>query len=222
MIKIERKLNKKKAMTLAEILITLGIIGVVAAFTIPTLMNKTQDAELKTAFKKAYSVVNQAYQLATLENGGGFGPVTQSTPQSWVKYNALKSQLKVVQDCPYNANAKGKCWSNSGVGLKDWQVTSCGAASNNIYQNNNASFVTADGMFWMLYTYSSTTGWDIIFVDVNGDKKPNDWGKDAFMFYMNDSNITPFSYTCAGNLKHNDGTVVDSMTEFSAPLLNNE
>nr|MBP7211932.1 type II secretion system protein [bacterium] len=38
-------MNKKSAFTLAEVLITLGIIGVVAAMTIPTLMNKTSEAQ---------------------------------------------------------------------------------------------------------------------------------------------------------------------------------
>lgn len=48
----ENCFDRKNAFTLAEVLITLGIIGVVAAMTIPTLMNKTNDAELKSAYKK--------------------------------------------------------------------------------------------------------------------------------------------------------------------------
>ena len=46
--------------TLAEVLITLGIIGVVAAMTMPTLINSTQGAQYKTAYKKALSVLSQA------------------------------------------------------------------------------------------------------------------------------------------------------------------
>ena len=46
--------------TLAEVLITLGIIGVVAAMTMPTLMNATNGAQYKTAYKKALSVLSQA------------------------------------------------------------------------------------------------------------------------------------------------------------------
>ena len=46
--------------TLAEVLITLGIIGVVAAMTMPTLINSTQGAQYKTAFKKALTVLSQA------------------------------------------------------------------------------------------------------------------------------------------------------------------
>ena len=54
-------LNKKrKAFTLAEVLITLGIIGVVAAMTIPTLMNSTDDQQNKVAYKKAMSIRERA------------------------------------------------------------------------------------------------------------------------------------------------------------------
>ena len=49
--------------TLAEVLITLGIIGVVAAMTMPTLMNSTQGAQYKAAYKKALSALSQAVTL---------------------------------------------------------------------------------------------------------------------------------------------------------------
>ncbi len=51
------------AFTLAEVLITLGIIGVVAAMTIPTVINATNGAQYKTAFKKALSVMAQAVEM---------------------------------------------------------------------------------------------------------------------------------------------------------------
>ena len=51
---------KREGFTLAEVLITLGIIGVVAAMTIPTLISNTNGAQFKTGFKKALSTLNQA------------------------------------------------------------------------------------------------------------------------------------------------------------------
>ena len=54
---------KKLGFTLAEVLITLVIIGVIAAMTVPTLMNNTQGQENKTAFKKAISSLNQALTM---------------------------------------------------------------------------------------------------------------------------------------------------------------
>ena len=51
---------KKLGFTLAEVLITLVIIGVIAAMTVPTLMNNTNAQEFRSALKKAISVANQA------------------------------------------------------------------------------------------------------------------------------------------------------------------
>lgn len=205
--------------TLSEVLIALAIIGVVAALSLPPLLNSPQNTELNTAAKKAVSIASQAYKAATIDNGGGFGlfVLGSSSSQGVDKFNALKSQLKVINDCPYNSNAQGKCWSNSGVGLKNYYVTNCSKTSNDGTQFRNMSFTTADGMFWMLFTNSATTGYDWLFIDVNGDKKPNDWGKDVFIFQMRDLDIMPFTYACSGNLKHNDGTTVN-IAEFSAPF----
>lgn len=60
---------KIKAFTLAEVLITLGIIGIVAALTMPTLINSTHGKELDAALKKAYSILQQAIQRMTFEEG---------------------------------------------------------------------------------------------------------------------------------------------------------
>ena len=56
-------MTKRYGFTLAEVLITLGIIGVVAAMTMPTLMNSTQGAQYKAAYKKALSALSQAVTL---------------------------------------------------------------------------------------------------------------------------------------------------------------
>lgn len=52
--------KSKKGFTLAEVLITLGIIGVVAAMTIPTLIANTNGAKFRSQFKKTLSTLNQA------------------------------------------------------------------------------------------------------------------------------------------------------------------
>ncbi|MDD3237319.1 MAG: prepilin-type N-terminal cleavage/methylation domain-containing protein [Candidatus Gastranaerophilales bacterium] len=60
---------KKKAFTLAEVLITLVIIGVIAAITIPSLLNKTNQQEYRVGAKKAYSVLSQAAQHYYADTG---------------------------------------------------------------------------------------------------------------------------------------------------------
>ena len=61
--------SRKKAFTLAEVLITLGIIGVVAALTIPTLIQNYQEKAIVTKLKQSMSLFNQAFKMAELENG---------------------------------------------------------------------------------------------------------------------------------------------------------
>ena len=56
-------MTKRFGFTLAEVLITLGIIGVVAAMTMPTLMNQTNGAQYKAAYKKALSAIAQGVTL---------------------------------------------------------------------------------------------------------------------------------------------------------------
>lgn len=60
---------KKFGFTLAEVLITLGIIGVIAALTLPSLIQKKQTKELETGLKVAYSLINQA--IINANNGAG-------------------------------------------------------------------------------------------------------------------------------------------------------
>ena len=55
--------------TLAEVLITLGIIGVVAAMTLPTLIQTNKNKEVETKLQKIYSVMNQAILMSELDNG---------------------------------------------------------------------------------------------------------------------------------------------------------
>src|SRR5574344_2677103 len=60
---------KKTAFTLAEVLIVLGIIGIVAAMTIPTLMNKIQKHEYVVGLKKEYSMLNSGFAHILADEG---------------------------------------------------------------------------------------------------------------------------------------------------------
>ncbi|MBR1754332.1 type II secretion system protein, partial [bacterium] len=61
--------GRMRGFTLAEVLITLGIIGVVAAMTIPTLMQKTNDKDIVAQLSKDYSVLSQAWKMVEMEYG---------------------------------------------------------------------------------------------------------------------------------------------------------
>lgn len=67
MLHIKRTLNK--GFTLAEVLITLGIIGIVAAMTLPALTANYRKQVVVTRMQKFYTVFNQAIKMSELENG---------------------------------------------------------------------------------------------------------------------------------------------------------
>jgi len=93
---------KFRAFTLAEVLITLGIIGVVAAMTMPTLIQKHRKTVAETGLKKFYTIMNQAIQLSVNDNGETkYWEFTEATyapepnKQFYNKY--LKKYLKTLK-----------------------------------------------------------------------------------------------------------------------------
>lgn len=81
------KILKNKAFTLAEVLITLGIIGVVAAMTIPTLIANYQKKQTALGVKKAYTELNQIVRMATADYGdpSGWDYYGEDELQQWVE-----------------------------------------------------------------------------------------------------------------------------------------
>lgn len=88
---------KCQGFTLAEVLITLGIIGVVAAMTIPTLISNTNGAKFRSQFKKTLSTLNQAglmaqaqydFDYAGTTAGCGANPATEH-PESTMTFCAI-------------------------------------------------------------------------------------------------------------------------------------
>ena len=72
----------KKGFTLAEVLITLGIIGVVAAMTIPTLIANTNSTRFMAQFKKSYSTLNQALRRGLSDHGLDFGALNSACSEN--------------------------------------------------------------------------------------------------------------------------------------------
>ncbi len=70
-------MQAKRAFTLAEVLITLGIIGVVAAMTIPTLIANTRSQQYRSAFKKTVSVLGQAARMSQAQYGFDYAGISQ-------------------------------------------------------------------------------------------------------------------------------------------------
>lgn len=93
MIRICRSL---KGFTLAEVLITLGIIGVVAAITIPSLISKVQKAQIEALVKENYSSVAQAMRMASADDAEALPVIANSTQgmKEWFN-NFLAPYMKI-------------------------------------------------------------------------------------------------------------------------------
>ena len=97
--------KNKWAFTLAEVLITLGIIGVVAAMTLPTLIQKYQEKVTVNKLKKMYSVLSQAYNLYRIDNELEIIPYTAEGAEK--AFNIFKPYLKIATDCGTTNSAAG-------------------------------------------------------------------------------------------------------------------
>lgn len=106
---------KKFGFTLAEVLITLGIIGVVAALTMPTLIQSHKKHVVETRLKHFYSVINQAVKLSEAYNGD---KTTWSVSENGQFWNYIEPYLKYtkIEDVSheYNDNIDQKVYLSNG------------------------------------------------------------------------------------------------------------
>lgn len=188
------------AFTLAEVLIVMGIIGIIAEMTIPTIIEDFQKQTEVISLKKFYTSFNQILITMASANGcnsdlvctglfaSGGSTTTQTLGDELVKY------VKTTQICGTSSSTPPFCQSPS------QNLSYDGTGTN--YTNANSStyykFVTMDGMSISVVNYSngcSTPTWGnnlgymtqtcgYIMVDVNGLKKPNALGRDIFTFYI--------------------------------------
>ena len=92
----------KKAFTLAEVLITLVVVGIIAAITIPIIHQNQQKRELYSQFMKTYSTLNQAMNMAITVGGGVSGYNLESIDGSKEKADEflntyIKPYVKVIK-----------------------------------------------------------------------------------------------------------------------------
>jgi len=169
---VNKRLNKFRrysAFTLAEVLITLAIIGIVSAMIIPTLINNIQDQVYKVAYKKAFSVASQVWVRAVNDDKIVYRSGWLDATAKVTNFKAFKSYFQIIKDC--NNSNNSECWA-SGEGY--W-------GSNTLPASDALAFTDASGMSWSLADNTSETGNDLM-VDTNGPKKPNKYGQDRFSF----------------------------------------
>lgn len=181
----------KKAFTLAEVLITLTIIGVIAALTIPNLMQKWSDQADISKIKKAYSMLNNAMKIAVLENGNisewAWPEKKDYTDTTWNNYtfcaDLFSQYLKTAQKC--GSSIIRQC---SRYTVKDLQGNDLNNSASPVFYAGE--LILTNGMHFYCSPQGITTsdGMIRLTVDINGQKAPNRVGYDIFWFFFTPKN----------------------------------
>ncbi len=179
----------KKAFTLAEVLITLAIIGVVAALTIPTVVRNYQKHQTVTQLKKTYSALANTTNLAIAEYGPIEGwEINESTGAGSENFanKYLIPYLKVQKNCKIQTT--GDC---------TFYISYLNSITTNQLGQNWARFYLTDGTLIIVYNYNEGgIKYVEVYVDLNGQRKPNKVSRDIFYFvyFLNTGKFMPNGY----------------------------
>jgi prepilin-type N-terminal cleavage/methylation domain-containing protein len=166
---VSNKLQLQPAFTLAEVLITLGIIGIIAEITIPTLVQNIQTQSMKAAYKVAYSELAQAtVEITTDSSGSLVGVFTDRT----TAVNMYSQKLKVIKTC-IDPSGNWTCPMSSGLNHIQSVITLANGAQIGI----SAIDTNCNDSSWGLANFGQNLCTEF-YIDVNGDKKPNKAGED--------------------------------------------
>ena len=179
------KKSRKAGFTLAEVLITLGIIGVVAALTLPTLIKNYQKQVWVNQLKKAYSTLNNGFKQIVAEEGctslACYSP-SSANINDCLDFSNKKTVEKIVSTFKLT-NVEATYYIDSIYNYKCYNLS--GIFTGTPFEPNSSNIVgtTPDGMILAISDCPTS-----IMVDLNGLKAPNTYGRDIFGFYFFDSN----------------------------------
>ena len=191
--------GRKQAFTLAEVLITLGIIGVVAAIVMPGLITKIQDRVNIVRWKKSYALVAEAVKrvknrdISVCEAANCRAvriPNITGNPDIYFSnafIEAFIEELNPVDICFYAAEPRcyGKKWA---IG-SSYRLLNKKDVLINGYNYYDARFLLKDGSIVYL---SGDHGGPWLSVDVNGAvQKPNQVGRDFFIIKVFEDKVLP-------------------------------
>ena len=202
---------RNKAFTLAEVLITLGIIGVVAAITLPNLIANIDHNGKISKLRKAQSILNQAIKLSTIDNEAYETWDTSLSPKVYIEryfapYMKIIAYCDTYSICNYKSSTPWSRYNGSGS-----------------YSGFNAfsrvPIFTLDGILYSISTSGGQNdrpdpdavydfnyiGQQGVFVDINGPNKPNRFGNDVFMLVRNkDGSVMPLGYNLSDSKINTD------------------
>lgn len=179
--------KRKLAFTLAEVLITLGIIGIVAAITIPQLINNYKAKRLQTQFLKSYSTIQQAFKEMEADDVST-DPTTYNTLEY---YKTFMNYLQAPIDCGIGDNKYLPCVYMRDSSSKDYKPykTYDGKTNASMILFDDGQIALQDGTLLLFENYAPRMR-VFVSVDLNGyNNKPNRWGYDLFTFQLVDNQL---------------------------------
>lgn len=201
------------AVTLAEMLVVIGVVGIIAAMSLPMLTRNYKYYVIQQQFKKAYSVLEVSTMFTQLDMGEYvecyYTPTLEKTHCSYF-FQELMKQLKTTTIC--ETNAKGLCLDETFRGgeyvyaetqggndynaAKDAFIASCSGFTSEAFEEKAAVYVADSGFIVVPYvTGEGNSHYPILMLDANGLKGPNKWGYDilVFEFGKRDENDSVFT-----------------------------
>ena len=166
--------NSKKAFTLAEVLITLGIIGVVAALTMPALVGNYQKKVVVERLKKVYTTMKQVEAMAIADQGDISGWVPNGPYNNWVP--DVGTGFVKTYVLPY-VDAVKVCEPNE----CEYKYLNSSGVTQDL--SKFFGFYLKDGTLIRVSSYHGVgrSFWGDFIIDINGDARPNLLGRDVFM-----------------------------------------
>ncbi len=170
-----------RGFTLAEVLITLGVIGVVSAVTLPTLIKNYQKHETVNRLKQTYSILYQAVRMSETENG-----LLETWEIPDIAWNSEEqySKGKIFAEkylLPYLKTAVSDCGIDASKCIPD-KIYNMDKSENDMGTYSKYRFVLVNGVVVQMVSENNGTVVSFI-VDLNGKSNPNTIGKDIFMIY---------------------------------------
>ncbi len=186
-------IKMKLGFTLAEVLITLGIIGVVAAMTIPNLIANNKAQKLRSQFLKSYSVVQQVFKQMEADDVS-LNPADYKPNTTGKFYKTFIKYLQATMDCggsSTDTNRKNTlpCYYPAEDSTMKPYKTFDGKKTLAYYNLDDGQIVLQDGTI-LFFENSVSNDYIWISVDLNGYKNPpNRWGYDLFTFQFKEGEL---------------------------------
>lgn len=200
--------KNKVAFTLAEVLVTLGIIGVVSAMTIPTLIQNYQKQVFVTQLKKAYSELSQGFQNVLVDKKAMTLAETKmfnNNPSSTETF--FRTYFKTSAIC---TSSKSDCLNLSDYTNLSGNTITLGSEVGQASVSSGTWVCAAlrDGVTACISPYPINSELPM-YVDTNGKQGPNVAGRDLFYFYVN-SRGEINGVASPGGGEHGNGTETSS------------